>query len=501
MASAQTSYRRMASIKGASEFVDYVKRNGLTLGIDAEVVSGASGPLSQPYELGDLRIGNRFCILPMEGWDGTEAGEPSDLTFRRWRHFGESGAKLIWGGEAVAVRHEGRANPNQLLSSEATQKSLSQLRNSVIHAHEERYGSSSDLVVGLQLTHSGRFAKPNSQTKLEPRILYHHPLLDRRYGTAPDYPCLTDAEIEGIIEDFVEAAVRARDAGFTFVDIKHCHGYLGHEFLSARTRPGRYGGPFGNRVRFLREVVAGIRRDAPGLLIGVRLSAFDLVPFKMGPDGRGEPEEFAEDYQYGFGVNDLTETYQFLDTLEELSIPLVCITGGSPYYNPHAQRPALFPPSDGYGPPEDPLAGVARLIAAASDAKTRRPNLTVVGTGYSYLQEHLPNVAQYYVRTQQVDFVGLGRVVLAYHELPRDVLEGRPLQTKRLCRTFSDCTTGPRSGLVSGCFPLDPFYREHPQGEQLKSIKGASTVSSGRGSESTLQSRDRRERFKPGDSL
>src|SRR5215813_12453677 len=247
-------YKRIASLKTADDFSNYIERLGVELRFDRELQHGADSPLGHPYQLDGFKIGNRFSILPMEGWDGAEDGKPSELTIRRWRHFGESGAKLIWGGEAVAVRHEGRANPNQLLSSEATQKSLSQLRNSVIHAHEERYGSSSDLVVGLQLTHSGRFAKPNSQTKLEPRILYHHPLLDRRYGTAPDYPCLTDAEIEGIIEDFVEAAVRARDAGFTFVDIKHCHGYLGHEFLSARTRPGRYGGPFGNRVRFLREV-------------------------------------------------------------------------------------------------------------------------------------------------------------------------------------------------------------------------------------------------------
>jgi NADPH2 dehydrogenase len=467
----------MASLKGPGEFAAYVAQSGLALGVDAEVICGASGPLSQPLVLGNFRIGNRFCILPMEGWDGTRAGEPSDLTYQRWRHFGASGAKLIWGGEAVAVRHDGRANPNQLLSSDSTQESLRELRDVLIRAHKERYGSSEDLLVGLQLTHSGRFSKPNSQTTLEPRILYHHPLLDRRFGIAPDSPCLTDMEIEEIIADFVKSAVRVQNAGFAFVDIKHCHGYLGHEFLSARTRPGRYGGDFANRVRFLREVAAGIRRDAPGLEIGVRLSAFDLVPFKTGPDGRGEPEAGAAGYLHGFGVNDLTETCQFLETLEDLSIQLVCITGGSPYYNPHAQRPALFPPSDGYGPPEDPLAGVARLIGAACDVKARFPKLTVVGTGFSYLQEHFPNVAQHYVRTQQMDFIGIGRMVLSYPELPRDVLEGRPIQTKRICRTFSDCTTGPRNGLVSGCFPLDPFYRDHPQGELLKSIKAAWTAS------------------------
>jgi hypothetical protein len=168
---------------------------------------------------------------------------------------------------------------------------------------------------------------------------------------------------------------------------------------------------------------------------------------------------------------DLTETYQFLDLLAALGITLVCISAGSPYYNPHIQRPALFPPSDGYEPPEDPLAGAARLIAVTSEIKRRYLHMTIVGTGYSYLQEWLPHVAQHYVRTGQVDFVGLGRLVLSYHDLPMDVLRGMPLQTKRLCRTFSDCTTGPRNGLVSGCFPLDPFYRTHPQAELLRVAK------------------------------
>jgi NADPH2 dehydrogenase len=466
------SYRRIASLKNPDDFAAYIAQLGLTLGFDRELITGDGAPLEQPYRSGELHIGNRFCILPMEGWDATEDGRPSDLTLRRWRHFGESGAKLIWGGEAVAVRGDGRANPNQLLSSDDTLASLDQLRCTLVSAHQARYGSSANLLVGLQLTHSGRFACSG------PRILYHHPLLDRRVKIGPGHTCLTDDEIEQIIGDFVQAAVRARAAGFAFVDIKHCHGYLGHEFLSATTRAGKYGGSFENRTRFLREIVAGIRRDAPGLLIGVRLSAFDLIPFRMGDDRQGEPEKFAGRYPYAFGADaadplriDLTETFQFLEMLDGLSIQLVCISAGSPYYNPHIQRPALFPPSDGYEPPEDPLAGVARLIGVTSEIKARFPRMTIVGSGYSYLQEWLPNIAQYYVRTGQVDFVGLGRLALAYHDLPRDVLRGAPLQTKRFCRTFSDCTTGPRNGLVSGCFPLDPFYRAHPHGEQLRTIK------------------------------
>jgi 2,4-dienoyl-CoA reductase-like NADH-dependent reductase (Old Yellow Enzyme family) len=167
--------------------------------------------------------------------------------------------------------------------------------------------------------------------------LYHHPILDRRFGIAPDSACLTDSEIADLIGDFVKASKRAREAGYAFVDIKHCHGYLGHEFLSAVTREGRYGGSFANRTRFLREVVEGIRRDAPGLEIGVRLSAFDLLPFTMGAEKIGEPEKFEGEYQFGFGCDatdpleiDLGETYSFLDLLIELGIRLVCTTAGSP---------------------------------------------------------------------------------------------------------------------------------------------------------------------------
>lgn len=473
----QDNFRRVASLKTAEDFSTYLASLGIELSFDQEIMSGEKSPLGQAYQLDDFTIGNRFCILPMEGWDGTTDGKPSDLTMRRWKNFGDSGAKLIWGGEAVAVRPDGRANPNQLLSSEENAGALSDLRAVLIEAHQVRNEKTDDLLTGLQLTHSGRFARPHGK-KLESRILYRHPILDRKFGIESDEAIFTDAEIDDLIGDFVEAAVRAQAAGYSFVDIKHCHGYLGHEFLTAKSRPGNYGGSFKNRTRFLREIVAGIRRDAPGLLIGVRLSAFDFIPYCKGEDQRGEPEIFDGDYNFAFGANaknpleiDLAETYQFLALLTDLKIKLVCISSGSPYYNPHIQRPALFPPSDGYLPPEDPLVGVARMLNATSEIKVQFPQLAIVGSGYSYLQEWLPHVAQYFVRTGKVDFAGLGRLVLSYHDLPADVLTGRALQTKRLCRTFSDCTTAPRNGLVSGCFPLDPVYKTHPHAAELKAFK------------------------------
>jgi 2,4-dienoyl-CoA reductase-like NADH-dependent reductase (Old Yellow Enzyme family) len=168
---------------------------------------------------------------------------------------------------------------------------------------------------------------------------------------------------------------------------------------------------------------------------------------------------------------DLREPIQFLQTMNGLGVELACLTAGSPYYNPHIQRPAIQPPSDGYLPPEDPLVGVDRQVHAVAAIKQALPQLGIVGSAYSYLQEWLPNVAQAQVRAGHVDFVGLGRMVLSYPELPADALAGRPLQRRRICRTFSDCTTGPRNGLVSGCFPLDDFYKSHPDAAVLKASR------------------------------
>jgi 2,4-dienoyl-CoA reductase-like NADH-dependent reductase (Old Yellow Enzyme family) len=471
------TYPRISTFKTAAAFRAYLEAQGIELAFDETVEAGPYAPLAQPCPWQGGTIGNRFAILPMEGWDATSDGRPSDLTRRRWRNFGLSGAKLIWGGEAVAVRHDGRGSPNELLINDANLADFAGLREVLLAAHKERFGGTDDLLIGLQLTHSGRFSRPNEKTRPEPRILYRHPYLDERVGVRDDRAVLSDDDIARLTDDFVRAALLAWQAGYTFVDIKHCHGYLGHEFLSAVDRPGRYGGSLENRTRFLRDVVAGICAEAPGLAIGVRLSLFDLIPFRSGPDGVGVPVATPTDYRYAFGGDcsgqgiDFAEPSAFLDLLMQLGVKLVCASAGSPYYNPHIQRPAAFPPSDGYEPPEDPLAGVARQIAATAALKARHPRLLFVGAGYSYLQEWLPHVGQRVLRDGGADFIGLGRMVLAYPELPTDVLAGRPLARKRICRTFSECTTAPRNGLISGCYPLDHFYKNRAEAETLARIK------------------------------
>ena len=479
-------FPRVASFKTADALRRHLETSGIALEFDDTLSPPADSPLAAPLTIDGVTIGNRFCVLPMEGWDGTLDGEPSELTIRRWKRFGSSGAKLIWGGEAVAICQEGRANPNQLVLEDRTAKSIADLRETLIAEHTSHFGprAADDLRVGLQLTHSGRFSRPTS-TGPEPLAAYAHPQLDARFPKG--VKILTDDDLDRIAAGFVRAARMTRDIGFEFVDFKHCHGYLLHELLGARSRGGKYGGSLENRTRFMRDVIDGIRAEAPGLGIVVRLSVFDTVPFRKGTAGRGEPEVESDGEGHGFGILDrrddgaamdsaLAESRLVLAMLRERGIRLICVTAGSPYYCPHVQRPAAFPPIDGYEPPEDPLRGVARQIDATARLKAAFPDLVFVGSAYSYLQEWLPNVGQRNVREGLTDFVGLGRVTLSYPDLPADVLGGRPLKRKAICRTFSDCTTGPRMGLVSGCFPLDPFYVAHPDALRLKDIKaGART--------------------------
>jgi NADPH2 dehydrogenase len=450
-----------------------LRQLGLQLALDPDVDPG--GPLAQPIEVAGRTAANRFCVLPMEGWDAEPDGRPSDLVRRRWRRFGASGAGMVW-AEATAVRPDGRANPRQLVIDATTVDDLAALRADLVAAHEHAGGQPGGPVVGLQLTHSGRWSRPYGEPR--PRIAYRHPLLDDRVG-AGDADVLSDAALDGLVAAFVRAAALAQRAGFDFVDVKHCHGYLAHELLSAVDRPGPYGGDLDGRTRFLRAVVEGVRAEAPGLELAMRLSAFDLVPYVAGADGRGVPARHASDagYAYAFGGDgsglalDLDEAHEVIRRCAAWGVSLVSVTAGSPYYTPHIQRPAYFPPSDGYQPPRDPLFEVSRLAAVTAELAEAHPGVAIVASGLSYLQQWLPHAGQALVRSGGAAFVGVGRMALSYPDLPADVLAGRPLDTRRICRTLSDCTTAPRNGLVSGCYPYDPFYKGLPERRLLAAAK------------------------------
>jgi NADPH2 dehydrogenase len=515
---------RVPTLKTVAAFRAHTASLGVEIPVE-DAISTSDSPLLKPVEqvqINGKTIGNRWAIQPMEGWDGTTTGGVTDEMRRRWHRFGESGAKLIFGGEAMAVRPDGRANTNQLIIQEQNKAGIAEIREILVKAHEERYGNTDDLVIGFQLTHSGRFCRPNDKARWESRIAYRHPILDKKFNVTSDDQILSDSDVEELVQCYIKSARIAHDVGADFVDIKHCHGYLLHEFLGAHTRPGRYGGSFENRTRILREIVAGIRADGNPIELGVRLSAFDFVPFRPDPAlsqpgklGPGIPEDYSHclPYRYAFSVNpenpvqhDLTETFTFADLCAELGVKLLNLSAGSPYYNPHIQRPAAYPPSDGYQPAHDPLIDVARQLDAVRQIKAhiasavgraslpgKSPSASVgirkagsqlagqgcpayplvIGSAYSYLQEYLPHVAQYVVRHGWTDLIGLGRMTLSYPDMLVDATTKGSLTARSICRTFSDCTTAPRNGLISGCYPLDEYYKTKPEFAELKAIKKA----------------------------
>jgi 2,4-dienoyl-CoA reductase-like NADH-dependent reductase (Old Yellow Enzyme family) len=477
-----TTYPRVASLKTAEAFRRHLEQSGIPLAFDDALAAPAASPLAQPIEVDGVRVGNRFCILPMEGWDGTRDGEPTDLTRRRWRNFGTSGAKLMWGGEAVAVRHDGRANPHQLMMSSRTVGAIAALREELVAAHRERFGANadSDLYVGLQLTHSGRYARPDVYDRPAPIAACANPILDRRFPNG--VRVFEDSELDALVDDFVAAARLARDAGFRFVDVKACHGYLGHELLGARTRSGPYGGSIEGRTHFMRRVIEAIRSVVSGLghrrpPVGVRHRALSQAArWRLARPRSGSS---IRKRRSGLALSRVTNTSMRRWMTHARSCGCwrasasngSASAAGSPYYNPHVQRPATFPPLDGYEPPEDPLRGVWRQIQATAILKRDFPRMVFVGSAYSYLQEWLPYVGQHNVREGLCDFIGLGRIALSYPDLPSDVLSGAPLKRTAFCRTFSDCTTGPRLGLVSGCYPLDPFYTARPEAARIRDVR------------------------------
>ena len=476
-------FRKIASFRSIDEFRAYAGAVGADLPIPEASEALDPSPYKVPFRYTSgitgktTELTNRWAVLPMEGWDCLADGAPSGTARRRWLRFAESGASLIFGCEAAAVMKEGKANTRQMTITPQTYEAIGALREEMVARHVSLFGDRP--MVGLQLTHSGRFSKPNDDARLESRTAYEHPYLDPKFHCTPKN-VLSDGEVEAIVEKFREAARLAYEAGFDFVDIKCAHGYLGHEFLSAHTRPGKYGGPFENRTRFFREIVEGIKQDVPGIDIAMRLSLGDMIPFAKGPDGVGEPtarHTSENPYLFAFGGDgtglgfDFTEPAALVRLAHSLGIRMICATLGSPYYVPHIQRPAAFAVSDGYRPPEDPLLGAARQICAVRTMKSLCPECAFIASGMTYLQEYLPAVGGELLREEGADFVGIGRMVLSYPEICADSLAGKQLDRQKICRTFGDCTNAPRAGLISGCFPLDPFYKAHRDGTRLKEIK------------------------------
>jgi 2,4-dienoyl-CoA reductase-like NADH-dependent reductase (Old Yellow Enzyme family) len=479
-------------------FVHELRRDAARLGVELPLVEDREEirrvlarpvKISQPAQASvsgpSWRAGNSLAIHPMEGCDGNPDGTPGELTFRRYKRFGESGAKLIW-FEACAVVPEGRANPRQLWIHSGSAPAIAKLLEACRNAHREKFGSIDGLVAVLQLTHSGRYSFQ------KPVAAGRHPVLDRFPVVAPisappreSTPAvMTDEELVYLQDRFAEAAALAREIGFDGVDLKMTHGYLLSEILGARLRPGPYGGTLENRARMALETFAKIRRSAgEDFLLVARLGVYDGMPFAVAADGSsGVPREIPRPYPVGFGIRpedpgqmDLEEPLRFAGWLRGAGVSLLNVSMGTPYSNPHVGRPFEKANEGSYETPEHPLLGVARHFRAAAEIQQAFPEVAVVGTGYSWLQHFLIHAAAANLKLGRVKLVGLGRAALAYPWLAADALERGELNPLQTCKTLSYCTflmrskKHPLGQFPTGCPPFD----KNPYGEIVKQARHA----------------------------
>ncbi len=468
------SMARYYRYKTADDVVADAARLGHELAMSADF-----SVLFKPVEIGPLKAGNRLAVQPMEGCDGTLDGRPDELTFRRYRRFGAGGAKIIW-SEATAVIEEGRMNRRQLWINDRTSSSLEQMLRGCRQAHRDQFGHDNDLVVGLQLTHSGRFSDRR------PLPATHDPILDpltvdKSTGKQLDesYPLLTDDDLKRLEDQYVEAAGLAYKIGFQFVDIKQCHRYLLSELLAAKNRAGDYGGSLENRTRLVRNVIGRIGDQIPGLVIATRMNAYDGIPYRAEGEGFvGVPCPHKLPLTTAFGTNpdnhlkeDLAEPLQLARWLRDGGVAMINVSAGNPYSNPHVVRPAEFPPIDGYNAPEHPLLGVLRHFRIARQVQAAVPDVPVIGSGYSWLQDFAMHAAAANVAGGGVAIVGMGRLSLAHPDFVQALKQDGHLNRKQVCRTFSFCTNlmrakdHPLGQYATGCPPFDkdiygPIWRE-----------------------------------------
>jgi 2,4-dienoyl-CoA reductase (NADPH2) len=410
---------------------DEIMEKVSTLGFDLPYSEDIS-PLLAPATIEGISVANRLVVQPMEGYDSEADGSPSALTKRRYHRFANGGSGIIW-YEAVAVSHDGRSNPNQLWINKNNAAIYALLNDEVRNA--AKFHGVAPLLV-IQLTHSGRYSKPDG--KPQPMVAALSQTLDKS-----DPYLLTDDDLKRIQDQYVLAARLASASGFDAIDIKACHGYLIVELLAARSRrKSIYGGEDpSDRFRFMLETIERIRSEVPHIIITTRLNISDR-------------------YQGGFGVDkncdpDITEPFLLVQELVTRGISLINLSMGSPYFNPHVTRPYDNPLPGQKVPEEHPIEGVMKMISGTSQFQKRFPEVFFIGSAYSYLRQFAPNVGAAVLKNGDASFIGFGRSSFAYPSLPIDLIKNGKADPSKICITCSGCTRLIRNFRPGGCVIRD----------------------------------------------
>jgi len=425
------SYHESFQFESSTELVKKAEALGIELPFQDNISN-----LFDEVVIGRGKAANRMAVQPMEGFDATPKGSPSELTFRRYRRFGGGGSGIIW-FEATCVAEEGRSNPRQLMLYEKSLDGFKYLVEETRRSVYKTFGNSREVFLVLQLTHSGRYSKPEG--KPAPLVAAFNPFLDRQ---KEDVCILSDEELDFLQLKYIKAACLAYEAGFDAIDIKACHGYLVNDLLAAYTRKNsRYGGDFENRIRFLTEVIKKIRAEVPEIYLAVRMNAYDGVP-----------------YPFGFGSSvdgsyemDLREPKELVERLIGSGCSIFNVTAGIPCFNPHFGRPFDRPILDESLPEEHPLEGISRLIKMTAELQKSFPKVPFVGTGYSWLRQFLPNVGASVVHRGGAGLIGLGRSSIAYPDAPKNLMDKGIMDSRKVCITCSRCSELMRKSRISGC--------------------------------------------------
>jgi 2,4-dienoyl-CoA reductase (NADPH2) len=398
--------------KNADEIIGKAKELGYELPFSNDLA-----PLLKPITIDGFSVQNRFMVQPMEGYDSEPDGSPSTLTKRRYIRYAEGGSGIIW-FEATAVSADGRSNPGQLM---ITGKNLESFRSLVSETREAALKRGFKPLLVIQLTHSGRYSKPEG--KPQPKVAARNPVLDK---TEPYL--LSDIDFQEIQDHYIIAAKLASEAGFDAIDIKACHGYLMIESLSAKGRMNSiYGGPDTvKRFRFMLETIDRLRDEVPGTMLTTRLNISDCYKGGFGVDEKGQP--------------DFTEPLRLVEEILKRDIRLINLSMGSPYFNPHITRPFDAPVPGNPVPEEHPIDGVMRMINGTALFQKRFPEINFAGSAYSYLRQFAPNVGAAVLKSEEATFIGFGRNSFAYPSMPADIIKTGRANPAKFCITCSGCT-------------------------------------------------------------
>ncbi len=430
--------------KNGEEFLSMALEQGLVYPYSEDV-----SILAEPIRLKSGKvIPNSIGIHPLEGFDGTKEGAPTETVFRRYERYARGGAGLIW-YEAIAISMDGRCNPLQMVINEQTTPELKKLMDHADRCAIEEYGRKPYNV--LQLTHSGR-RSVDDQYRPSPLAAVPNPYLDEHNsvdGSKGKLTIATDEKIEQIVAEFIHGAELAAEAGFDAVDIKICHEYILRELLSAYTRPGKYGGSFENRSRAIFEIVRGIReRVGDRIDICVRMNAYDCIPY---PYGWGMVKE------EGVMAPDLTEPKKLVRMLYDEGIEIFNVSTMMPRYSPYG--PGMLA-EHGEGSIR-PFTGVSSLLQATRELKAAVPEARFMCTGLCWLDVFGANVGAGGKKDGWFDIAGFGRQAFAYPEFANDILTKGGFDRNKVCLTCDMCYDLMTIGhTITGCACRDPLYRD-----------------------------------------